>query len=442
MRTNDTTSGLRRDLGLFTSINISIGLIIGSGIFAVPSVIAGYLDSTGLILLAWVIGGLMALCGAFAFGELAAAMPHTGGTYLYLREAYGPLAAFLFGWAQLLVINSGSCAAISTIFANYFNFFVPTSELGTRWIAAGAVAVITLLNILGVKKAGNVQNALTPLKVGVLIFLVAVGFFFKKGDWSQATPLFSGLSNLQTLPLFGLALISVLWTYEGWNDLCYASGEVKNPQKTLPRTFILSIVSILVIYLLVNLLYHYILPHGRIQTSTMVASDAADAIIGPPGGTVIALTVVVSTFGALNSTMLTGVRVFYAMARDGLFFAWVGRAHPKFHTPVGALIISCFWSVLLIFSGAFDQLITYFIFIMWIFYGLAIGAVFVLRRKRPDLPRPYKTFGYPWTPVLFLFATILLLINTLQNSALESLAGLGLLVVGVPVYFYWKKRKN
>ncbi|MFQ5606137.1 MAG: APC family permease, partial [bacterium] len=431
----NSKSGLRRDLGLFTAVNISVGLIIGSGIFAVPSVIAGHLDSIGLILGVWAVGGLMALCGAFSFGELAAAMPQTGGTYVYLREAYGPLVAFLFGWAQLLVINSGSYAAISTIFANYFNFFVPTSPFGTKLIAAGVVTAITILNFIGVKKAGNVQNALTPIKAGVLVFLVCGGFLFGKGDWANVQPLFSELNKGGLFSAFGLALISVLWAYDGWMDVCYASGEIKNPERTLPKTFIFSIVSLMAIYLLVNLVYHYILPHEQVQNSAMVASDVAQKILGPIGGTFIAVTVVLSTFGALNSTTLTGARIFYAMARDGLFFEWVGKAHPRFHTPSGALIISALWSFVLIFSGSFDQLITYFIFIMWVFYGLAVGAVFVLRAKKPDLPRPYKTVGYPFTPIIFLVASVLLLINTMTNSALESLVGLGLLVLGVPVYF-------
>lgn len=440
--TSEPNAGLRRDLGLFTAVNISIGLIIGSGIFAVPSVIANHLDSVGLILLVWSVGGLMALCGAFAFGELAAAMPNTGGTYVYLREAYGPLIAFLFGWAQLLVINSGSYAAISMIFANYFNYFIPTSPLGTKFISAGAVLTVTSLNIIGVKRAGNVQNALTPLKVGVLVFLVLAGFLFTKGDWGHVTPLFHPATGLGTFTAFGLALISVLWTFDGWMDVCYASGEVKEPERTLPKTFTLTIVAVLAIYLLVNLLYHYILPHAQIKDSAMVASDTADVILGPVGGTVIALTVVFSTFGALNSTTLTGARIFYAMAQDGLFFRWVGKVSPRFHTPVGALLISAVWSFILIFSGTFDQLITYFIFIMWIFYGLAVAAVFVLRVKRPDLVRPYKTIGYPVTPLLFVFAALLLLINTLNNSALESLVGLGLLVLGIPVYFYWKPKRR
>lgn len=437
---NIEESGLRCDLGLFTSVNISIGLIIGSGIFAVPSVIAGHLDSSGLILMVWVVGGLMALSGAFSFGELAAALPHTGGTYVYLREAYGPLLAFLFGWAQLLVINSGSYAAISTIFANYFNYFIPTSVLGTKLIAAGAVSIITFLNFIGVKKAGNVQNVLTPLKVVILIFLVLSGFLFKKGDWVNVTPIFSSITNFGTLSAFGLALISVLWTYDGWMDVCYASGEVKNPERTLPKTFTLSIFSIIGIYLLVNLLYLYVVPHEQMQNSEMVASEAGDKIFGPVGGSVIALTVVFSTFGALNSTTLTGARIFYAMARDGLFFHWVGKANPKFQTPGGALLISALWSFVLIFSGGFEQLITFFIFIMWVFYGLAVGAVIVLRAKRPDLPRPYKTRGYPFTPLFFILSAILLLVNTLKNSAFESLAGLGLLLLGIPIYYYWKSK--
>lgn len=439
---NHAEPGLRRDLDLFTSVAISLGLIIGSGIFAVPSVIAGHLDSAGLILMVWVVGGLMALSGAFSFGELAAALPHTGGTYIYLREAYGSLVAFLFGWAQLLVINSGSYAAISTIFANYVNYFISTSVLGTKLIAVGAVSIITFLNFIGVKKAGNVQNTLTPLKVGVLIFLVMSGFLLKKGDWSNMTPLFSDASNLGILTVLGLALISVLWTYDGWMDVCYVSGEIKNPERTLPRAFTLSIFSIMGIYLLVNLLYLYVLPHGDMQNSEMVASDAADKILGSFGGSLIAVTVVFSTFGALNSTTLTGARIFYAMAQDGLFFNWVGKAHPKYHTPVGALLISALWSFVLIFSGGFEQLITFFIFIMWVFYGLAVGAVFVLRAKRPDLPRPYKTFGYPFTPIFFILAATLLLVNTLKNSTLESLAGLGLLILGIPVYFYWKSKNK
>ena len=442
MESQETSEGLLRELGLFSSINIALGLIIGSGIFVVPSTVAGYLDSPGTILLVWFFGGLLSLAGALTFGELGAALPHTGGTYVYFREAYGSMVSFLFAWAQLLVINSGGSAAISMIFAFYFNYFIPTSPLVTKMIAAGAVAFICALNYFGVKKGSGVQNILTPLKVGVLLFLVVAGFSMGKGDWSNVIPLFEKDAGIGKISAFGLALIAVLWTYDGWMDVCFASGEIKNPQRNLPRTLIISVVSIIGIYLLVNLLYIYVVPYEQLKTSTLPASDAARTFFGPVGGSFIAVTVMISTFGALNSSILTAARIFYAMARDRLFFQWVGKAHPRYHTPSGAIIISGIWSVVLIFSGTFSQLLTFVIFILWVFYGLAVGSVFVLRWKRPDLPRSYRTWGYPITPFLFLLATALLLGNTLINSAWESMVGLVLLLTGIPVFFYWQRRFN
>lgn len=440
MQNQETSEGLLRELGLFSSINISLGIIIGSGIFAVSSTVAGYLESPGAILLVWFLGGLLSLSGALTFGELAAALPHTGGTYVYLREAYGSLVSFLFAWAQLLVLTPGSSAAISMIFAFYLNYFFPTSPLGTKMIAAGAVAFICTLNYLGVKKGSGLQNILTPIKVGVLLFLVVAGFSMGKGDWSNVIPFFTKNSELGTISAFGLAFIAVLWTYDGWMSICFNSGEIKNPKRTLPRTLIISVVSIIGIYLLVNLLYMYVVPYERLKTSEMLASETAQTIFGPIGGSFIAVAVMTSTFGALNSNIITDTRVFYAMARDRLFFQWLGKAHPRYHTPSGAIVVSGIWSVVLIFSGTFNQIVTFFIFILWMFYGMAIGSVFILRWKRPDLPRSYLTWGYPITPILFLLATVLLLGNTIINSTRESVFGLLLLLTGVPIYFYWQNR--
>ena len=442
MKNNETSDGLRRELGLFSSVNIALGLVVGSGIFAVPGIVAGYLDSPGTILFVWFFGGLLSLAGALTVGELAAALPHTGGSYVYLREAYGPFVGFLFAWALLLVVNGASAGCISMIFAFYCNYFVATSPLGVKMIAVGVVTGICVLNYMGVRKGSGVQNILTPLKVGVLLFLIMVGLSMGKGDWSNVFPLFARDSGLGTISTFGIALIAVLWTYDGWMDICFASGEIKNPKQTLPRTFIISVSSVTCIYVLINLLLIYVVPYGRLKASGSPASDAAQVLFGPVGGSLIAVVVMVATLSALNSSILTGARVFYAMGRDKLFFQWLGRPHPRYHTPGAAIIISGIWAVVLIFSGTFEQIMTFFVFIMWMFYGLIVGSVFVLRWKQPDLPRPYRAWGYPVTPILFLLATALLLGNTLVSSTREALIGLLILSTGIPVYLYWKLRQK
>jgi len=433
---------LPRVLGLISIIGIIIGAMIGSGIFINPAKVAKDVGTPELMLLVWVVGGILSFFGALAISELAAAYTQAGGIYVYLREAYGPLISFLFGWALFLVIESGTIATLAVGFSSkYLPYFVNLSGLQTKVVAVVLIAILTAINISGVKKGAYLMNVLTSIKFIGLIGICVVVFAFAKG--STGNFLSSGNPAQPSgglLGSFGVALVAALWAYKGWENSTYSAGEIRNPQKQLPLGLFIGTLAVILLYILANLAYLYVFPAARMAESNRIAAEVMQAAVGPVGASVVALIILMSMTGTANGHILTSPRVLYAMAKDGLFFKSVARVHPRYLTPHVAIIMLASWAALLSLSGTFEQLYSYVIFGFWIFMGLTVAGVMVLRRKRPELPRPYRTWGYPVTPILFILSSVFLTINSLIQTFWNSFIGLALIAIGIPVYFVWKSR--
>jgi APA family basic amino acid/polyamine antiporter len=445
-QSNDTAvpdSGLPRVLGLWDIVGIVIGGIVGSGIFIVPAAIAAQVDAPLLFLAVWVVGGLLSFFGALSFAELGAAYPQAGGMYVYLRESYGSLIAFLFGWTLFLVIDSGAIATLAVAFSTkYLPYFFPMTTLVTKLVAVLFVLVLVGVNYLGVRWGANLQNLLTLIKFAALAVICFIVLVFARGNPSHFVSPAPGSFNLGLLGSFGVALVAVLWAYKGWEAATYSVGETRNPGKNLPLGLFIGTVSVIGIYLVTNLAYLYVFPTSQIAQSDRIASDAMSLAIGSVGASVIAVIILFSITGAANQVLLTSPRVYYAMARDGLFFKRTADVHARFLTPHVSILAIGAWSVVLSLTGTFEQLFTYVIFGQWIFFSLTAGAVIILRRKRPDLPRPYRVFGYPAVPIIFIFSALLISLNTLINEFWNALAGLIIISVGLPAYFYWKRKAS
>ncbi|MEW6456823.1 MAG: amino acid permease [Acidobacteriota bacterium] len=435
---------LPRKLGLFDGTLIVIGTIIGSGIFLVPAQIAGKVHSVVLIFLVWIAAGILSFFGALSYSELGAAFPKAGGLYVFIREAFGHLAGFLFGWALFLVINTGSIATLAYAFSIYFGYLFPLSHFWIRIISIIAILLLTAINCLGVRFGAFVQNLFGFLKTFAIFFIVFSAFFIGKGSFSNFLSS-SGFISRNILSDFGIAMIAALWAYEGWHLVTFSAGEIKNPRKNLPFSLLLGTLFVIAVYLIANMAYLYILPVDRIIHSEKVASVVMEEIIGPGAGILISVAILISIYGATNGLILTGPRVYYAMAKDRLFFKKAEFIHPKFRTPVYSIILQGIWaSFLILIVGGFTELFTYTLFIGWIFYGMGALAVIALRKKMPDLQRPYRTFGYPVVPLLFISGALFLVINTLIREPRNSLLGIFFVLSGFPVYYIWKikKRKN
>jgi basic amino acid/polyamine antiporter, APA family len=449
--------GLKRDLGVWSAAAIVVGTVIGSGIFLVPSTMARELGSPLKVFGVWIAGGLLSLFGALSYAELAAAMPEAGGEYVYLREAYGPLWAFLYGWTQMWVAKSGSIATLATGFYIYLANFRP--ELGKVWVVApvplgegglplpirygqllaiGVIALLALINYFGVRVGGNVQVATTLLKVGLIGAIIVIGL----GSGIGSTANFHSSTPASPGGILGFfaALVGALWAYDGWNNVTMVASEVRRPHRNLPLALILGTSAVIAIYLLTNLAYFYVLPAGAVAATDRVAAEAMRIILGAPGAAAVSLAAMISIFAALNGSLLSGSRVPFAMARDGLFFRGVERIHPVHRTPSVSILVLSAWACLLVLSGRYDQLYTYVIFASAILYGMATASVIVLRFRRPDMPRPYRTLGYPVVPIAFVLGIACLIVSTLRSSPRESVLGLLLISVGLPFYFHWKRR--
>lgn len=467
--------GLVATLGLFTTTSLVVGGMIGSGIFRNPSTMASFLHSPELLLGVWVVAGLVTMFGALTNAEVAGLIPITGGQYQYFRVMYGDFMAFLYGWALFVVIQSGSIASITFVFAEYFNTVVPLWELdestatawaislpfatiyplkqiGIKLMTFAAVAGLTLINALGVKEGGRVQGFFTVAKVAAILFLVVMAFTSTSGHVGNIVASSSTAVPAGTALMFALAMAmnKALWSYDGWNNLTYVSGEVKNPQVTVPRALMLGTAICISVYVLINLAYLTILPIDALSASSAVARDAAFIMMGTFGAVFVSVAVMVSTVGTSNGTILASSRVYYSMANEGMFFKGAGVVHDRFRTPVRSLTLQLGWTTVLIFSGTFDMLTDMLIFVSWGFYALGAYGVFVLRRKMPDAHRPYKTWGYPVVPIVFiLFAVIFLgftIFSDVENyrngsaPVINSLWGVILLTSGIPFYWWFKKR--
>jgi APA family basic amino acid/polyamine antiporter len=437
----ETQPGLRRSLGLLDSALLVIGSIIGSGIFLTPSNIARRVHTVEAMMLVWVVGGVLSFCGALSYAELGAAFPKAGGIYIFLREAYGPLLAFLYGWCTFFVMQCGSIATLASAFAIYLGYLVPLSPWLAKTFAISCIVLLTLINCFGVRHGALVQNFLTIIKMSSLVGISLVLFFSSKGSAQHffENPLPPASFSVSS---FGIAMIAALWAYEGWHLLTFAAGEVKNPQRNLTGGLLLGTLVAIALYLTVNLAYLWILPLQTIAGSSHVASDAMERALGPIGGTLIGLAILISISGATNSNVLAGPRVYFAMARQKLFFKQVGFVHSRFHVPVVSIVLQGAWSIVLTLVGNFERLFSYVIFVAWIFYALGGAAVFVLRRKWPHLERPYKVWGYPFVPLLFVLMAVSIVLNTVLNDFKNSFWGLAVVFSGLPAYFYWSRQKQ
>jgi amino acid transporter len=435
------TNSLTRQLGLWSAVAVLVGSTIGSGIFRSPAGITARLPGPLPLMSVWVAGGLFALCGALTLAELSGELPATGGMYVFIREGWGRLPAFLFGWSELVLIRAASLGAISTTFSEYFLRvlgFDPAVAPYSDWVhyvAAVAIALTATFNYVGVRTSSLVLNLTTLAKYGGLLFIIllalAIGLPRTGGHFSPAVP--PGSFHIAA---FGLALVSVLWAFDGWADLSFVSGEVRAPRRVLPRAIIIGTLAVIAIYLLANVAYLAVMPVEEIRTSKLVAADVAQRLIGAPGVVFVAVTVMLSTFGTLNATLLTAPRVFFAMADDGLFFRPVARVHPRFGTPYVAILLATGLGVLFVLLRTFEQLADIFVTAIVPFYALAVGSVFVLRRRAGYAP-PFRTPGYPVVPALFILATLFLLGNAILDptSRWGTLAVLGVIVVGIPVFY-------
>ena len=456
--TRNKPAALTRQLGLFDTIMLYVGIVLGSGIFLTTGLMAQALPSVWLILAAWTFGGLLTLAGSLIFAELGASLPEAGGQYVYLREAYGPLAGFLFGWVSFTVYISGAIAGLSAAFAEYLTYFFPSlsshilsSNVGAvgfslpvtiSWGQLVGVLVIVLLsaaNYAGVSWGKSIQNIFSIIKVTSLLALIVAGFLLAKVPIARWALNPQELSFGQLLTGFGLALVAVGWAFDGWTNVSFISGEIKDPQRNIPRALIVGTLTITVLYLLVNFVYFLALPLDEMTGVIRVAEKAGTALFGGSATAMLSVAVLISTFGALNGTILVGPRIYFAMARDNLFFQKAATVHPRFRTPGAAIILQAIWACVLTLSGTFEQLLTFVMFVSILFWVAGAASLFTLRKKRPNLPRPFKTWGYPVVPLLFIAASVGILINTLLEKPAESLAGLALTALGIPLYLYWKK---
>ncbi len=429
---------LVRRLGLWASIGIVIGVTIGSGIFRTPAGIATRVPDPMLMMAVWLLGGLISLCGALSVAELAASLPHTGGWYVYLREGWGRLLAFLFGWAELVLIRASAVGAISTVFGEYFLRSIgidPAAHEATAdYLSAGAIVFASLVNVRGVQFGAAIAGLSTIAKFGALAFLVLVSAVLGGGAGATAANFTTGGTEVQA-GLFGLALISVLWAYDGFADLSFAGGEVADPQRNLPRAIIFGTLAILTIYLAANAAYLYVSPIGRVAESRLIAADTMQAIFGQTGVAFISVVVMLSAFGALNASMLASPRVFFAMADDGLFFRTVAKVHPTYKTPYVAILLAGGLGVAFVLTRTFEQLADTFVLSIWPFYALGVAAIYRLRRRRPDLARPYKVPGYPVLPAVFIAGVIYLVTNALIADPVWTSVTFAIVLAGVPVYY-------
>lgn len=431
---------LPRAIGQLASTAMVVGTVIGSGIFLVPHNVAQHVGAVGSVYLVWVVGGLLSLAGALSIAELGAATPEAGGIYIYLRQAYGKLVAFLYGWAMLLVVESGAVATLAVAFSIYSASFFPFTPLQQKLIAAGVIMLLTLVNVLGVRKGAAVQTIFMFAKLAGLA--VIVGYALFPPEATQVSASLPLPTPHTTMSSFGVALVGVLWAYHGWHHLSYAAGEVKDPGRVLPRSFLWGTLLVILVYLAANFAYLRVLSLGAIAEHQRVAARAMQALTGPSGAALVSGLILCSIFGSLNGNILGGARVLFAMARDGVFINAVGRVHPRYETPAVALVIQGIWAAVLAVSGTFEQLYTYVIFTAWMFYAGCTAAVVILRRRRPQLERPYRVWGYPLVPLAFSLAALSIVANTLVRSPRESFIGLGLVVAGVPIYALWSRLRG
>jgi basic amino acid/polyamine antiporter, APA family len=455
--TNDLRPELARDLGLSHAGAVVVGTIIGSGIFLVPSEMMQAVGSARLVYLAWIVGGLLSFFGALTYAELGAMKPQAGGEYVYVRDAYGPLAGFLYSWTWFLIAKPASIATITTglvrILETFpaFSFFsrVLFSPAGSshfftltygQLVAIAATIMISWLNYIGVRRAGEFQFLFTLLKVAIILGIVAIGFSYSGGTWANFATDFSGTKGGEAG--FFAALVAALWAYDGWNDLNMVAGEIRNPQRNIPLALIWGVATVGGLYILVNAAVQYVLPAAAVAVSERPASDAVALVLGHAGASLVSTGMAISMLVTLNGTIMSGARVPFATARDGYFFQAIAQVHPRFHTPSLAIVVQCALAiVLLLLGGSFRQLFSLAIFAEWMFYMIAGSTVFIFRRRAPNAVRPYRVPGYPVVPAVFVLVSAALLYYTFTDNLKSSAGGCLAILAGVPVFYFFAGRR-
>ncbi len=431
---------MRRILGRWDSVAIIIAVAVGVGIFRVPAEVAQLLGAPALIILAWAVGGLISFLGALCYAELSSSFPETGGNYIYLRESYGPLSAFLYGWAELTVVRTGSIAAVSFVCAEYLQSFLGASPHAVKPIAICIVMSVSFVNIFGLKYGKKLQDAATVAKIAGLAFIVVFAVWSQSGDVSNFHS--DGLAfDVGVLPSFALALVPILWTYGGWHENTFVAGETKDAGRTLPTALVTGSLTLTAAYLIMNCTYIYLLPVQEMAKSQLIGSDVMEILCGATGRKLFEVLVIVFSLGCINAMVITGGRVTYAMARGNALFGYLGEINTKYGTPHRAIFINAVWSVGLIIVGTFNELLFFTGILVWLFFGLVAGCVFMLRHKFPDIHRPYRVWGYPFVPVIFAVVCLALCVNTAIFYTLQSLAGMGLLVSGIPMYILGRRNE-
>lgn len=470
--------GLLPTLGFYTTLAVVVGAVIGSGIFKKPAIMAQVTGSPELMLFVWVLAGVLTLFGALSNAEVASMIPETGGQYVYFEKMYGKFIAYMYGWALLAVIQTGSIASIAYVFAEYsqeFSVFIlphfskeieqsitftipfigkfyPLANIGVKAITIGVILFLSFINYLGVRFGGQISLVFTIAKVLAILILIAFGFAFSNGSLSNLSTDASTFSSNGKLIFAGIigAMSAAFWSYDGWNNITYIAGEVKNPRKNIPKSLTIGTFIIIAVYLLINIAFLYVIPIEQMAGSSRIAADVANIAMGPIGAMFVAAAVMVSTFGTTNGTIMVSSRVYYAMSQKGLFFSKIGKSHDKFFTPGNALILQAVWSSVLVMSGTFDQLTDMLIFVSWIFYAAGAYGVFILRKKMPNAERPYKVWGYPYVPAIFVAVATIYVFATLytdigsyingESEIIRSVFGLFLLSLGIPFYLYFNKK--
>jgi APA family basic amino acid/polyamine antiporter len=473
-----SSSQLVKTIGLWSATTLVIGSIIGSNIFMKPATMAAQLGSPYLIILVWIVAGIISLFGAMAFAELGTMFPETGGQYVYLRYAYGDLIAYLYGWGSVAVINSAAIAAGGFVCASYAGYFIPLphfsnvvehsviwhipfigdilplQNFGVKVLAIGLILLFSIINYLSVQSGNALQFIATLLKTGAIALLIVVIFFSGKGYTANFITNMPGTSwnSWKLLGAFMAATTGAFAAYDGWNNLNMVAGEIKNPQQNITRSLLIGLWTCITVYVLITLAYLYVLPVEKMAQSPLVASDAIAVVLGTAGGTFIAILILISSLGNVSVNLLANSRVIFAMSESKLFIKWTGKVHPKFKTPGNAVLLLGLWSCVLVLSGSFDALADMFVFVSWIFYGLVIAGLFILRKKMPEADRPYKAWGYPLIPLLFLIFTGVYIVTNLytdirnyvegETAIINSVFGILLTSLGIPLYFYYKNKKG
>jgi len=443
MAHEETSVDLKRTLGLKDLTLLIIGTVIGSGIFIVPGAVLRQTNGSIVLAMAvWLAGGILSLLGALTYGELSAMNPQAGGLYIFIRDGFGRLPSFLYGWTLFFVISSGSMATLAVAFSSYLGQIVPLSPLAAKLAAIAMIVVVTVVNVIGTRESANLQDWTTAIKVGAILLMSAILFVLGHGFAAASTAASTNFSGRSIVSGVGFAMIGVLWAYEGWQYVTFSAGETINAQRNFPRALLIGSAALIFIYILANFAYLAALGPVKASQTDAVAAVAMTAVLGPAASKLVAAAILVSIFSATNGLTLTAPRVYYAMARDGVFFHQLAKIHPRFRTPAFAILAGSAWSIVLAATGTFEQLLTYVVFTGWLFYALGAASIFVYRQRASELELPYRVPGYPWTPLLFIIAAAALVINTMVTQPVRAAIGLGIVLLGTLAYLIWRRRRS